>query len=565
MSEKEKRNRKLLISGFALAVILIVVAVGYIYLQPRPDSDKDGVPDSEDEFPGRDDKEFRRTLNVATVFEPITLDGRTVFYGATNAINMQIYEPLVKYKGETSEVEPVLAERWEISSDGLTYTFYLRKGVKFHDGTPFNASAAKSGFETCLAINGVPATYISMVDKIEAVDVYTLRFRLKTPFAPFLGTLACPAMWQQIVSPTYVKAYATKDDPYAQKWMTDHACGTGPYMLVEWVRDVRVVFNKFPDYWRGWQGKHIERVVFLTIRESTTQRMMLEKGDIDIAENIPYVELAPLNKTKGVVSKVFTKFYDMQYYAWMSCHRPPLNDPRVRKAICYSIDYEKIHKDIMNGYGEYSHGSFPPFLPYHDPTIPLYKRDIAKAKELMKQAGWPEKTNITLRFNGQSGIELHRLVGELIQSNLREIGINVEVLEFPWPVRHSRYLKPETADDFMFWYMTPYYYDPDLFLFGHLHSSKIPPLGWNYGYYSSPKVDKLIEQGRTELDPAKRAKIYKELQWLLFEEQPFVPLLNMPFALGLRDWVNGRVYNPSYSRTHNLYDMWKAGVPGRGY
>ena len=216
------------------------------------------------------------TLVIAWPWSVRSLDPAIATSGTERQQILLANERLLMYD-RSGNLKPFLAERWEVSDDLKTYTFHLRKGIKFTDGAPFNSEAVKFSFERTMKIGAGPSKVFKTVDGIETPDDHTLVIRLKRTDGFFIPISIATTYGNQIVSPKTVKDHATPEDPLAQKWMGSHLVGTGPYKLVDYQPGVHSVFEKNPDYWRGWKGKHVDRVVIKPVREYTTRKMMLLK------------------------------------------------------------------------------------------------------------------------------------------------------------------------------------------------------------------------------------------------------------------------------------------------
>lgn len=494
------------------------------------------------------------TLTIADALQPSSLDIATEYEAAAMSVNRVVYERLVRYKGDTTEIEPELATSWDISTDGKEYTFHLREGVKFHDGTDFNAEAVKFSFERMLSINQGPAWMFTSIDKIEAVDEHTVKFILKEPFSAFLPVLA--NIWGTgIISPKAVTDN-TVDNDSAKTYMQDHMVGTGPYKLVEWVHGDHITLERNMDYWGGWpekEGKPIDRVVIKFITEPATQRLQLEKGDLDIAMNISVDDLEAVSKESGIV--LVDKPSLMGTYIRFNMTKEPLNNIKVREAIRYALDYDSMINKILLGHAIQMQGPAAIGLPGHNDNLPVFKQDMAKAKQLMAESG--VTTPLTLEYVYETGQEDRRMVGELLQSNLAEIGITLEIHSLPWESiwgRVSAEDKSQTPDlTANGWW--PDYADVQDYLYPMYHSSQWPPTSLNIGFYGNTDVDKLLDQALTETDEAARNAEYEQAQELIVNDVASLDLYQKTMTIMMRDWVKGFVYNPIYTEAFNIYDM----------
>ena len=494
------------------------------------------------------------TLTIADALQPSSLDIATEYEAAAMAVNRVVYERLVRYAADGTNIEPELATSWTVSPDGKEYTFQLRKGVKFQDGTDFTSAAVKSSFERVLKINQGPAWMFSSIDQITCPDDYTVTFVLKQPFSAFLAVLA--NIWGTgIISPAAVTKNEVSGDS-ATAYMQDHMVGTGPYKLVEWVHGDHITLEKNADYWGGWpekDGKIIDRVVIKFITEGSTQRLQLEKGDVDIAMNISVDDLATVSKEAGLT--LIEKPSMMGTYVRFNTAKAPLDNVKFREAIRYAVDYDSIINKIMQGHAVEMQGPAAIGLPGHDDTLPVFKQDMVKAKQLLTESG--VSTPITLTYVYETGQEDRRMVGELIQSNLAELGINVTITTMPWESIWglvSAEDKTQTPDlTANGWW--PDYADVQDYLYPMYYTTQAPPNSLNIGFYSNTEVDKLLDQAMAETEETARNNEYKQAQQLIVADVASLDLYQKTMTIMMRNTVSGFVYNPIYTEAFNIYDM----------
>lgn len=483
---------------------------------------------------------------------PQTIDP-AIANDVASAVPMRgIYETLVGYKGsKTDELEPVLAEEWQVSPDGLTYTFKLRKNVKFHDGTDFNADAVKYSFDRVMKINQGPADIFKPVKEIKVLDPYTVQIVLKYPFAPFLYTLASQ-VGPLIVSPSAVKAHEVNGD-LGQKWLRDHEAGTGPYKLAEWVPEQQITLARFEEYWKGWSGKHVDKIVIKNIVEPATARMLLEKGDVDAAQFVSQDDYPAFKQNPDIDLKVNPSLNTL--YVILNVSKGPLKDKRVRQAVALAFDYQSVLNDVLMGYGRELRGVLPSTLWGFAEDLPPNSFDLEKAKTLLKEAGVPAGT--TLRYLYVTGDEYERRVGEVLQAGLSQLGIKLEVVPMTWSTLYAAISNRDTAPDMYGFYWFPRVADPDNWLYIMFHSSSQGARGYNCGYYANPNVDKLLDDARRITDQAKRADLYKQVQRIISQDFALIPVAQLDYVIPMRAWVKGYVFNPMYIDTFNYYDMYK--------
>jgi len=483
------------------------------------------------------------TLTVLTPNDTNTLDPAANYDFSGGYFLLNCYEGLVIAEGtKESKIVPALAESWEISPDGLTYTFKIRQGVKFHDGTALDAEAVKFAFERMLKMGlGAVANFTS-IDKIEAVDAQTVKFILKAPFTSFLSALT--SMWGPvIVSPTAVKANE-KDGDLAATWMAENIAGTGPYMLESWERNQQLTLVRNPDYWGGWGDKYLEKIIIRFVPETTTMRLMIEKGDADVAVGMSSNEdLNALMTTPGVKVEEASAMSIREVR--MNTTKAPLDNIKVRQALAYSFDYDTAANGILGGHAvRMDSVSAKGVAGYYKPSF-MYTKDLEKAKILLEEAGHAGG-GFSLDYIWLSGLDVDRQIGEMWQADLKQIGIDLKIQEMPLNTWWEAQGNPETAPQMMMGQWGLDYADATSQIWVMYYSGNFPPNGSNYYYYKNEQADKLLEQARVEMDQAKQDQLYQEAVEIIYTESPEVWAVQTNERIALRDNVKGYEYNLSY-------------------
>jgi peptide/nickel transport system substrate-binding protein len=459
----------------------------------------------------------------------------------------QVYDGLV-FANDDGKIIPSLAESWTISKDWKEFTFVLRKGVKFHDGTPLNAEAVKFSFDRIVGIdNHAVAQWRPLAKggaKVEAPGEYSVRFIFPNPYPLFMRELvyACYG----IVSPTYVKKYATAEDPWAKERMAYDACGTGPFKFVSHEPKQKIVLEKNPNYWAGEKGmtpggkmmSQYDQLILSVVQDPTTRRIMVEKGEIDIACDFPVDMVEDLRKVQGL--KVID--YPLLWDAWVfiNCSKKPFDDVRVRQAICYAIDYDKIIKDIERGVALPLTGLIPKGMMGYNPSRARYVRDVARAKKLLAEAGHPNGFSTTLIYSPERRTEFDQ-ESVLIQSFLKDIGIDLRIEKMAYSTQLAR----QVAGNFDL-SMTHYMAgtgDPSTVC----HSYLPPDVPYGSPQYSfrwrNEKAIELLHKAITIPDSPERAKMYTEVDDLGMKEAAFIPLYQILKSFAIRNNVSGFKYD----------------------
>lgn len=460
------------------------------------------------------------TIIVGLQAEPVTLDSHQSSDYNTARAAYGIYDSLLRFKDEGTEVEPGLAESWEVSDDALVYTLKLRQGVKFHDGTDFNAEAVKFNLERQIDPNH-PAhetgtfPYAEFtwgtVDKIEVVDDYTVKFTLKEPFAPFLNHLGMhPAA---MLSPAAIEKHGRD--------ISTNPVGTGPFKFVSWTPGVEVVLEKNLDYWRG--APHLDKVIYRPIIEDQSRLTELESGGVNFIVNIPPDDLARLKEDTR-----FSVVEQPGMHTWwvaFNHSKPPFDNVLVRQAMNYAVNKQAIVDNLLKGTGTLAVNPVPPVVWSYTDDIQRYDYNPEKAKELLAEAGYPDRFSCSFWLpESGSGMQQPVAMGTAIQADLKAVGIDCQIETFEWGSYLDKVIVPPDQADFdlmeMSWIGDNG--DPDNHLYILLSSAQWPANGYNMGFYKNEEVDALLQEARTTLDQAKRTELYQQAQKLIAEDPPWI-------------------------------------------
>jgi peptide/nickel transport system substrate-binding protein len=460
------------------------------------------------------------TVVVGLQAEPTTLDSQQISDYNSHRAAYGIYDMLLRFKDESTEVEPGLAEKWDISENGLEYTLTLRQGIKFHDGTDFNAEAVKFNIDRQIDPNHpyhdtgeFPYAEFTwgMVDHVEVVDAYTVKFVLKDRFAPFLNHLAMhPAA---MASPAAIQKYGRD--------FSINPVGTGPFKFVSWTPGVEVVLEKNPDYWRG--APNIDKVIYRPIIEDQSRLTEFEAGTVNFIVNVPPDDLARLK-----ADPKYTTVEQPGMHAWWVAFnhtRKPFDDVKVRQAMNYAVNKQAIIDNILKGTGTLAINPLPPVVWSYTSDIQRYDYNPEKAKQLLAEAGYPDgfKCSFWLPESG-SGMQQPVAMGTAIQADLKAVGIDCTIETFEWGTYLEKVIVPpdQAGFDLMEMSWIGDNGDPDNHLYILLSSEQWPPHGYNMGFYKNDKVDPLLAEARVTLDRAKRTELYQEAQKLIAEDPPWI-------------------------------------------
>ncbi len=479
-------------------------------------------------------------LVVGQIAEPQSLDPHTVTATNDFRILVNLYDGLVRFKDGTLEVEPALAENWEVSDDGRTYRFKLREGVKFHDGSDFDAEAVKFNFDRMLNkdhpfynTGPFPLSFnFSSIASVEVIDPHTVEFRLKEAFAPFLSNLAYPT--GLIVSPAAVEQHG-KD--YGRS-----PSGTGPFKFAEWQSNQRVVIERNPDYWGG--AAKLEAVVFRPVTDANTRVAEMMAGGLDVMVEVPPDNLATFRQDANFA--VAEQAGPHVWFAILNTKEGPFADKRVRQAANYAVNKETLVKDVLQDTATVAAGPIPPAFNWVESAVEPYPYDPEKAKALLAEAG-VETPQLTFYVTeGGSGMLDPVTMGAAIQADLQAAGFTVKIETYEWNTFLGRVNpglegKADMAE--MAW-MTN---DPDTVPYLTLRTDAMPDKGgFNSGYYSNPEVDSLLEQARASTDQAERGKLYAKVQAAVHEDAPWLFVANWKQNAVTTAAVQGFKLQPSF-------------------
>jgi peptide/nickel transport system substrate-binding protein len=429
-----------------------------------------------------------------------------------------------------NKMEPRLATKYEVSKDGLTYTLYLRKDVKFSDGTPFNAKAAKLTFDRMLDPKmKVPLRFaVAMIKEVKIVDDYTIRIELKYPFAPFGPTLSMTIV--SPISPAAIEKYGEN--------VRQTPVGAGPYILKEWVKGDRIVMIRNENYY----GKKptVERLTFKIIPEDATREAMLRSGQIDVCykplpSNVAALKADP-NITVDMPQDTRTIFMGL------NCQKGVTRNKLVRQAFNYAVDKKAICSKILFDTAVPMEGPVSSILFGFQKMANQYEYNPDKAKELLKKANFDFNQTVNMR-TPQGRYLFDKQVSEAVQAYLQAIGVKTELRTYDWPTYMAGMLKPieQTELEVFLLGWGPLVLDADMGLYGQFHSSVNPPKGLGSAFYNNPEYDKLMDASRHEQNPKKRLELLKKASEMVWDDAPWIWLHVEKFVIAYSKKIKGMV------------------------
>ena len=483
-----------------------------------------------------------KQLVVSLNSEPTTLDGTQAADFNSDRTCGELYNQVVRFGPSSMDIEPDLATSWDISDDGLVYTFYLRDDVDFHDGTHFDAEAVRFNYDRQMnpdnpynSLGEFSYAYymFEMVDRVEVVDEYTFRFYLAEPFAPFMAHVAMAQF--SIVSPAAVEKYGRD--------FSMNPVGTGPFRFVSWTPGSEVILEKNPDYFRG--PAKLDRLIFRPIKDDNVRQNELEAGTIDFMCDILPDNLDGLKSNSNL--KVMEQAGLHVWYLSMNCSKEPFNKRDVRQAMYYAIDRQSIVDNILQGTGILAHNMVPPLTFAYTDDVPKYGYDPDKARQLLAQAGYPDGFSIDFYIpESGSGMQQPVAMAVAMQSDLAKVGVNVNIVQMEWGAYLDKVFVPTEEQDMLLLEMS---YaaddgDPDNFLYGLCSGRQIPPLGYNCAYFGDDELDAVLVEARMTADLDKRIELYKRAQQILMTEVPHLVIDHEIQIVAMKKNVTGFVLHP---------------------
>ncbi|REK64423.1 MULTISPECIES: ABC transporter substrate-binding protein [Cohnella] len=426
--------------------------------------------------------------------------------------------------GRTDKIEPSLAEKWTVSDDLKTYTFTLRDGVKFQSGNPVNADAVLYSFERVQTKGEGGSLYkLANIQSVNKIDDRTVEFKLNAPNHLFLKYLATFTF--SIVDPSVAKG---QPDDY----LTRHSAGSGPFSLEKWDPASEAVFVANKNYWKG--APKVDKVIVKYVKEASNRELMLEKGDVDVALDIPPKDVESLKQKDNVV--IQSDSTNRIVYLGMNAKFKPFDQLKVRQAINYAIDQQKLIQSVMYGQASPMTSSISSKSPAHTSEGNPYKFDLEKAKSLLKEAGYENGFTFDLVVN--SSTQDYEDIAVLLKADLEKIGVTLNIKKVA-PAQYRELVNNKQAAAFLGKY-TSLVNDPS-YHYGFLLDSKGAS---NYTGYSNKQVDELLAKANVEPDEAKRTELYKEVQKIVTADAPWAYLYESNLIAGFSKDVKGYIFYP---------------------
>ncbi|MCR3921288.1 MAG: glutathione ABC transporter substrate-binding protein [Firmicutes bacterium] len=475
--------------------------------------------------------EVKDTLIVAQGTDVEYLDPHGIASTPAAIVVEHIFDTLVTLD-ENFEVVPRLATSWEVSDDGLEWTFELRDDVTFTDGTKFNAEVVKFNIERLLDpdVQVLLRSYIIMADSAEVVSEYVVKIKLKYPHAPFLHRLTASS--NAMVSPAAVEQYGED--------MSANPVGTGPYTVADWVKGEQLVLERNDEYWG--EAPAMKTIIFKPVTEDNARVTMLEAGDVDVIVRVPPLEATRLSENEDLVVQQAAS--TRAIYLGLNVTDERLKDVRVRQALNYAIDKQEIVDVILSGAGRpLDSPLLEEMFPYK--KVGPYEFDPEKAKELLADAGYADGFSMTFYYT-EGRYLMDKRVAEAIQSYLADVGVDVELKTMEWASYLAFIRQPieETETQMFMLGWGPWILDGDQMLYPMFLSEQAPPAGSNYGFYVNEEVDSLLQEGTSTTVESERVAAYGRAQELIWQDAPWVFLHSEEQIVAMKKGLEGVVVLP---------------------
>lgn len=477
-------------------------------------------------------------LVVANNFDASSLDPAVAYEFTSCFTIMNVYDTLVKI--EDGEVKPRIAKSWEVSEDKLTWTFNIREEMQFASGNDIDAEAVKFSLVRSMEMGKGPSWMLNEVmtpENIKVLDKYTIQFKLKNPASYFLSILynTCAS----ILDPEVVKSHE-QDEDWGENWLNSHSgdAASGPYKLVNWEQGDSITLEKNENYWD--EKPKFNKVIIRNIKEDVTQKMQIQNGDADMAFDITPDQVNDLKNEDDI--NVINGVDLRAYYLGMNVEKEPLDNQKVRMAIKHAINYEEIIKYLANEYGSTLEGVIVKPLLGHQGYMGVYEYNPSKAKELLKEAGYPDGFEIQL--TAISSPMWEQIITK-IDNDLEEVGISVNIRQMNSAAFYELFRGGKLELMLSGWGSD--YPDPHNFAhpFGHSKGSLTQRVN-----YENKEIDKIIEEAAKIENIEERKNIYEEMEKELATKGPWAMLYQPQQIVVIRDSLKGYEYDPS-----NIFDF----------
>jgi peptide/nickel transport system substrate-binding protein len=477
---------------------------------------------------------------VAGMDLPANLDPAQILDVQATMYALNAYDNLYRYEGNPPEMRPWLATGHTVSIDGLIWEFKLRQGIKFHDGSELTAEDVVYSYQRLLAIGRAPAAPLQPVlkqDSVSAPDRYTVRFALAQPYGPFFAMIPMVA----IINPRAIKPHEENGD-WGAKWLASNEAGSGAYRLIPegYMPLERADLEKFDDHFIGWSDnpQAIKRIEWRPAKVTSTRVLALLNGTLDMTDSfLPVDQVERIEKSSNahVAKNVTMRLLVIR----MNNTKPPFDNINARKAFAHAFNYGGFIEEIVKRNAVRDPVPVPNNIWGFPKDVSGYEFDLKKAKEYFDKAageGAPMKRPIEMHV--QQPLEQTVQAGQLFQSDLATVGINLKLVNDTFANLTSSSAKPETTPDMWIHWVSAYYLDPDNWI-GQMYDSRYHGTWKASCWYTNPQVDELLRKARFTTDQEDRAPLYEQAARLIVADSPDIWIYNMVEVCGVANRVQG--------------------------
>lgn len=488
------------------------------------------------------------TVNVVQIFgtvDPAKINDYTEYMAGVN-----MYDALTTLDGDGA-IQPLLAESWEVSEDTLTYTFHLKDGATFQDGSPVEAKDVVYSVRRLLALNEGPSYLFEGVldeNSVTEIDNNTVEFKLNKIYTPFLTTT--PILF--VINSDAAMENMSDDDPWSQDFLANNSLGAGAFKLTSWDRGATMTMERYDGYHLGWDDQAIDKVRFIVTHEEATVKALAAAGELSMSSDAQAIETYDaIGKMDGY--RIISYPTATNFYLKLNHQASPTDDVDIRKAIAYATDYDTIRSALLPG--EPLAGPMPPvFAGAYADDLELPKFDLEKAREHVEKSSYAGSGPIDVEIMFVAGLAFEEEIALLMKANLDQIGFNTILKPEPWNRMTELAARAETTPAINEVFYGATYPSPDSFFFTQYHSAAQGTWA-SMEWVLSDEVDALIDEARGTADVDRQNEIYKQLQHILVDNQSDVYLLTQTSQQAFSNCMDGFTWVPMQSFEFNFHTM----------
>lgn len=477
----------------------------------------------------------RKIVRIASQGAP-QIDPATGSDAASSIALCNIYDTLV-FPANDGSSKAWLAESWETSDDGLIWTFYLRKGVKFHSGNEVKASDFVYSYQRLVDIGeGYAYLFTDKVKSVEATDDYTIKITLVSPYGPFLSTLSrIYVLEETLVRDNYADGNYGEHGDYGKTWLTTNDAGSGPYMTEQMLVQESYTATRFDDFWGGWSENAPEAFSIINQSTAATIKTMMASQELEITDQWQTAEaIAALSNMEGI--KINTFLQGSLMYMMLNTKAAPTDDIHFRKALTYCLDYKTIVENLFPG-SKQPNGPVSSVLAGWNSELPVYEQNLELAREELAQSKYANQLEqLSVELVWISEVADEEKIALLLQSNAAEIGINITIKSVPWTSFADSVSTPETTPCITIVHVDPHYDEAGAVLSSKYHSSSMGT--WEQAeWLNNAELDKMIDDAISTIDYDERMEKYCEIQEMVVDLAPSIYLYDMATQCAYQDYI----------------------------